>query len=211
MRAFGIIPAAGHSVRMGRPKLLLPWDGTTVIQTVLREWLASRVDRVVLVIRSNDAALAAACDEQAQSAAGRLVVVRPELDPPDMKASVAAALDWLARHEHPMPDDAWLFAPADLPTLRRESIDGLLAAATATPGQVWAPEQGGKRGHPALFPWSLAPEVARLAPDEGLNRLLDLHPIRLLADATSESLADLDTPDDYARLTARMVERRDAR
>jgi CTP:molybdopterin cytidylyltransferase MocA len=35
MQTFAIIPAAGRSVRMGQPKLLLPWGQTTLLEHVL--------------------------------------------------------------------------------------------------------------------------------------------------------------------------------
>ena len=41
-RSFAVVPAAGRSRRMGRPKLLLPWGESTIIQQVLGAWRASQ-------------------------------------------------------------------------------------------------------------------------------------------------------------------------
>ena len=61
IRSFAIVPAAGRGVRMGHPKLLLPWRGATVIQHVLAAWTASRIWRVVVVVRPGDDDLVTVC------------------------------------------------------------------------------------------------------------------------------------------------------
>ena len=52
MNFVAIIPAAGLSRRMGEPKLLKLFDGEPLIDHVLKAWLASRVNRVVIVALS---------------------------------------------------------------------------------------------------------------------------------------------------------------
>ena len=81
-RSFAIVPAAGLSTRMGRPKLLLPWKGATIIDYVLEAWTSSGVSAVVIVVRKRDGDLAAACRGHAS-----VEVVSPDTDPEDMKAS----------------------------------------------------------------------------------------------------------------------------
>jgi CTP:molybdopterin cytidylyltransferase MocA len=51
-----------------------------------------------------------------------------------------------------------------------------------------------------LFPWSLADEVAKLGPDEGINVLRDRFPCRAVEVDDSAAFDDLDTPEDYRRL-----------
>ncbi|MFO0903540.1 MAG: nucleotidyltransferase family protein [Pirellulales bacterium] len=204
MRSFAILPAAGRSVRMGRPKLLLPWRNAAIIDAVLQTWLAARVDRVVVVVRADDQALANACQAAAEAAGDeRLAIVRPTPDPLDMKASVAAALRWLATHEQPTDDDVWLLAPADLPTLSRETIERMLAAADSGRREICVPLHGGRRGHPVVFPWRLACAVDQLGEDEGINRLLTMHPVREVPDELESPPSDIDTPADYARMVER--------
>ena len=53
-RTFAIVPAAGHSRRMGQAKLLLPWAVGTVIDSVLQAWTTSSVDRTYIVVRAAD-------------------------------------------------------------------------------------------------------------------------------------------------------------
>jgi molybdenum cofactor cytidylyltransferase len=202
MQAFAIIPAAGRSQRMGQPKLLLPWGPATLIEHVLSTWRASRASQVIVVVHPQDHRIA-----ELAAAAGAHVV-RPESPPEEMKVSVRLALEFAARFQ-PRPNDAWLLAPADMPGLTVTTIDHLIDAYQAslrgpdsTP-RIWAPSNRGRRGHPVLFPWSLADEVPRLAVDEGLNALLARHPVEDVESAEDAISEDLDTPEDYERLRSR--------
>ena len=54
MNCIAIVPAAGLSRRMGEPKLLKHFDGAPLINHVLNAWLASGVQRVVVVVREEN-------------------------------------------------------------------------------------------------------------------------------------------------------------
>lgn len=196
-RFFAIVPAAGESLRMGRPKLLLPVQGKPLIAATLAAWRSSQIDQVVVVVRPGDDALREVCQQ-----AGALVVV-PGAAPPDMKASIQGGLAFLAANFQPAFADAFLVAPADMPQLSPAIIDRIVAhhRSAATP-TILAPELSGKRGHPVLFPWPLAELVQRLSPQEGLNALVDREPMLQvscddLATLDERPFADVDTPADY--------------
>ncbi|MCS7269454.1 MAG: NTP transferase domain-containing protein, partial [Gemmataceae bacterium] len=59
MSVVAVVPAAGQSRRMGRPKLLLPWKGSTVVETVVHTVRQGGVDRVLVVIGPESFPLAA--------------------------------------------------------------------------------------------------------------------------------------------------------
>jgi molybdenum cofactor cytidylyltransferase len=181
---------------MGQPKLLLPLNGKTVIEHVVAAWLASRVTHLVAVVRADDVELARLCVQSGSE------VVRPDMPPAQMKDSVAQALLYIETRYSPQDDDAWLLAPADMPGLSPRVIDRLLGEHErgSRPKAILVPTSNGRRGHPVLFPWPLAGEVRGLAEDEGVNILLERHPVREIACDESALPADLDTPDDYRRL-----------
>jgi CTP:molybdopterin cytidylyltransferase MocA len=140
MQTFAVIPAAGRSLRMGQPKLLLPWRGSTVLENVLKTWSASRVGRVVLVVHPDDAEILRL------GAAAGAHVVQPQTPPEEMKVSVQLALDYIS-HFEPTETDAWLLAPADMPTL-----------ATALKWRRSAPMRGSTRSYPGTtWPMSKQP------------------------------------------------------
>lgn len=208
MRFFAIIPAAGHSRRMGRPKLLLPLptaleaDEQPLISWALASWRAANVDAIVAVVRSADDELADVCQ------AGGAVVVRPNgnssHDPVDMKASVALGLDFIRQEYSPTDEDCWMLAPADMPLLRPRTIRAVMEACereTLLRSPV-VPVSRGKRGHPAVFPWALADEVGHLAVDEGVKALFEKWPPLEVEveDAFNEFRTDVDTPQQYQGL-----------
>jgi len=197
LQAFAIIPAAGRSVRMGAAKLLLPWGGRAVIETVIGAWRASRVSRAILTVHPDDLELA----RRGREAGAEVVVVDPP--PVDMKASVLAGLAYIEAKYQPGPQDAWLLAPADMPLLTAESIDRLLAAwkenRLRNRQEILALSRGGRRGHPVLFPWPLVAAARQLGADEGLNRLLEQFGCRELPADDEGGFVDLDTPADYRR------------
>lgn len=194
MRSFALIPAAGRSHRMGRPKLLLPWGTSTVIEHVLAAWKASRVSAVIVTVHPDDDVLIARC----RAAGADVVIVDPP--PADMKDSVAAGLAYLEATYHPGPTDVWLLAPADLPRLNTRLIEQILSAHKPHDPQVLVPTAGGRRGHPVLFPWPLAAEVSKLTAAQGIDALVAAAHARQIDCDELAAFADLDTPDDYERL-----------
>ncbi len=194
IHSFAVIPAAGHSVRMGRPKLLMQWGDSTVIEQVVAAWRASRVTRVVVVVRADDAELIEKC-----RAAGADVVA-PAVPPPEMKVSVAHALSYVQSKFSPQPSDVWLLAPADMPRLSPQVVNQLLDEHDADSPAILVPVARGRSGHPVLFPWPLAAEVHKLAADEGVNALTARHVVREVTCDDPAILDDLDTPHDYQRL-----------
>lgn len=194
MRSFAIVPAAGRSQRMGRPKLLLPWGTTSVIEQVLAAWKASRVSAVIVTVHPDDADLIARC----RATGADVVIVDPP--PADMKASVAAGLAYTEATYRPGPTDVWLLAPADMPRLNARLIEQLLSAHKPHDPQVLVPTAAGRRGHPVLFPWPLAAAVGKLPAEQGIDALVAAaHAWEIECDEPA-AFADLDTPDDYERL-----------
>ena len=96
-----------------------------------------------------------------------------------------------------------------LPTLNPQLVQDLIAAWSTKPSQIAVPVYEGQRGHPTIFPWSLAEEVFRLPPEQGLNSILRSDPERVHEVAVSDPrvLDDLDTPEDLLRLRAELAQR----
>ncbi|MDX1944260.1 MAG: nucleotidyltransferase family protein [Pirellulaceae bacterium] len=195
-RSFAIVPAAGRSVRMGQPKLLLESGGQPLLSRVLRAWQAANVSQIVVIMRAADAPLA-----EIATAAG-VAIVQPPVDPPDMKTSIRWGLEFVARNHQPTAGDHWLVAPADMPGLSPTIIAHLIGQSAIHPQRILIPTLAGQRGHPVLLPWPLAAGVGSLAADQGLNSLIVSHdPLLVPCDAIAtdavSSFADVDTPEDW--------------
>jgi molybdenum cofactor cytidylyltransferase len=201
LRLFAIVPAAGHSRRMGRPKLLLPLGASTVIARMLSILKRPEIAATIVVVRPDDEPLRAAVAECGA------IPLQPENPPAAMRHSVEEALRYLQRQFRPRPEEAWLLAPADHPLLDPAVIDRLVAAWRSAPERIVVPACRGKRGHPTLFPFRLAFEVFALPPDQGLNSLLQRHAteIEQVEIDSPAIIGDLDTPEDYARVLEELV------
>jgi molybdenum cofactor cytidylyltransferase len=200
-RSFAIIPAAGQSVRMGQPKLLMPLDGRPLILHAIGAWQASRVDRVIVVVRPDDVALA-----DVVRTSGAEVAI-PGESPQDMKASIVCGLAHIAACYKPSAQDFWLVAPADMPGLSPQIIDRVIDLAVASPGSIVIPTIAVRRGHPVLLPWPLVVEIERLGEEEGLDALIHrrvplLVPCDDLATSAGRPFADIDTPGDLSAFSA---------
>jgi molybdenum cofactor cytidylyltransferase len=198
MRIFGLIPAAGHSRRMGGPKLTLPVGGRTVLEVIVTTLRQAPVERVVVVVGPHVPELA---DLATRAGASVCLLAEPT---PDMRATVEAGLRWLGQIERPQADDAWLLAPADLPALDASVIGQLIEARHARGDcSIVIPTFAGRRGHPTLIDWKHVASLASHPAGLGLNAYLRLYSAETLEVPVTRDtiLQDLDTPEDYHRLT----------
>jgi molybdenum cofactor cytidylyltransferase len=193
-----LVPAAGRSVRMGRPKLVLPLHGRTVIEHVVSTLRQGGVDRVLVVARPDVPQLA-----QLAKAAGAEVGTLPT-ETADMRATVEQGLLWIEERWHPQPEDAWLLCPADHPALDVDVVRRLCVAYSREPGQtILIPTYEGRRGHPTLIEWRHVAGIRALPAGAGLNAYFRPHAEETLElpVANAGVISDLDTPADYERLS----------
>jgi molybdenum cofactor cytidylyltransferase len=198
---FALLPAAGKSTRMGRPKLLLPLGGRTVLDCVIAALRQGGVGQVLVVVGPHVPGLAAVAAK-----AGAHVCPLAE-ETPDMRATVEWGLRWLEQRFQPRPEDAWLLCPADHPTLDPLVVRQLIEAQAGQPeSTIFIPSFGGRRGHPALIGWQHVKAMRQLPAGVGFNVYLrqQTSVMREVAVSCPNVLWDLDTPEDYDRLQGQL-------
>jgi molybdenum cofactor cytidylyltransferase len=206
-----IVPAAGSSRRMGRPKLLLPWGATTVLGAVVAALRGAGVEAPLLVLGPAGAGSAVggpagtgsaqAEPLRAWAAAAGLPIAENPYPERGMLSSIQAGLDALGGGEAlARRGEVLLVCPADLPALRASTVRGLLAGLHAAGAPLALPRHRGRNGHPLAIAPHLLPEIAHLDPAIGLRQLRDRHAAQLLALDVDDPgcVADVDTPGDYA-------------
>jgi CTP:molybdopterin cytidylyltransferase MocA len=184
---------------MGRPKLALPLGGGTVLGHVVAALRGGGAGPVLVVVGPHVPELAPLAE-----AAGASACLLAE-ETADMRATVEAGLRWLEEKFNPRPEDDWLLAPGDHPTLESGVVRQLLQVRAAHPGaSIFIPTFGGRRGHPALIAWRHVAGIRSLPSGQGLNAYLRRPAAETveLPVATASVLCDLDTPEDYERLQA---------
>ncbi|WZO97030.1 nucleotidyltransferase family protein [Isosphaeraceae bacterium EP7] len=193
-----VVAAAGKSLRMGRPKLILPLAGRSVIGRLIHALKEGGADPVLAVVPPNGDEIEAEC---LGAGAQTLRLASPTAD---MRATIEAGLRLLmSRAETP---EAILICPGDSPGTTARLVSNLIAHWHESPASIVMPEHQGKRGHPLLLPWSVALEIQALPHDVGINTLVRNHSsiARPLQVGDDLAAADLDTPEDYLKWQDRL-------
>lgn len=188
-----VVLAAGLSRRMKSEKILLPFGGSTVLETILATLGLAGVKEVVCVLRPDlpDAT------RRARAAGARVVWnAKPE---EDMLLSIRMGLEAVS----PKASGVFIW-PADCPAVSPQTVK--LLARSADPTLVLIPAYRSRRGHPALLGRDLIPAVDGVPPREGLRHLW-----RTRAEAVTEIAVDdpgvlqnLDTPEAYRAAIKRL-------
>ncbi len=184
-----VLLACGHSKRFGSNKLLVPFQGRPLCETIFRRHPLELFQQNLVVTRYPEVALSAcqygfsvvenleATDDIAQS-------IRSAMESLDAKAS------------------GCLFSVCDQPLLRIQSIQRVVHTFLKHPQAIVALGWRGQRGNPVCFPRDLFEELFHLPPQQGGGWVVQAHPERLiLVEADSgEELADADNPKDLEKL-----------
>ena len=119
----------------------------------------------------------------------------------EMIESIQTGLNALAEAVVPHQGDGCLVLPVDQPTVDAAAVRGCVEAFRASPERIVIASRHGRRGHPIIFPWSLADEVRGYPSTVGLNQLPRAHADRVLPVecAVDGVVLDVDTPEDYDR------------
>jgi molybdenum cofactor cytidylyltransferase len=194
---FAIVPACGHSTRMGRPKLALPLGGRTVLDRVVATLREGGAEGVLVVVGPHVPELVPLA-----SGAGAAVLAL-DTETADMRATVERGIGWIEEHHHPSDDDWWLLVPGDHPAFTSTVLRQLLAA-RSTAHSIIVPTHGGRRGHPVLLRWLHAAGIRTHPAGSGINSYLRTQAKETLELPVGDPgiLSDMDTMADYERLRA---------
>jgi molybdenum cofactor cytidylyltransferase len=190
-----VILGAGASSRMGRPKLLLAWQETTVIGQIIRQWRDLGAMQITVVHRPNDTPLAGELDRLNFSADDRIENPQPERG---MFSSIVCAANWPGWKSE---ISSWAVALGDQPHLRMDTLRQLLAFHSIHANAICQPEFDGHTRHPVILPRAAFTKL-KDTPATTLKDFLKLIPVpRVQCSMTDAGLSlDMDTPEDYKRL-----------
>ena len=207
VQVFGIIPAAGMSRRMGRPKQTLAYGSSTITGTVARTLLGADIDGLVVVTRTElvealdlptDPRVAVAINDDADSEMIDSICIGLEmLAKPYSEPQALAHAGRRPEKTPACPDAGVLVVPGDMPALSAESCRTCTAAFVADPSRIVVATYKGKHAHPIVFPFSLGPAVAKLS--DGLRSLAHTYAGRVFPIEVDDPGAtrDINTPEDY--------------
>jgi molybdenum cofactor cytidylyltransferase len=183
-----ILLAAGESRRMGRPKPLLEWRGTTLVEYQVGELFAAGATEVIVVL----GAQADAVRPIAEQAGARVVLNSAYRDgrAGSIRAGAVAASGGAV---------AILMLNVDQPRDRRISA-AILAAHLRDGNQITIPTFNGRHGHPVVLAAALLGELREVQEEsEGLRAVMRRHAGERVELALEEPavLLDLNLPEEY--------------
>ncbi len=189
-RIVAILLAGGESTRMGTPKPLLRWGGSTLVEYQISQLREAGAESVIVVLGHR-------ADEVLPGvhAAGARAIIN-ELYAEGRASSVRVAAGALPENTGAIvvlnvdqPRPAWV--------TRR-----LLEAHSRSGALVTVPTFGGKRGHPVVFDGRLAPELREVREvTEGIRAVMQAHgrDVVEVAFQTPVVVLDMNVPAEYER------------
>jgi molybdenum cofactor cytidylyltransferase len=186
----GLVLAAGGSKRLGEPKQLLPYRGTTLLDHVLDNARDCRFDQLVVALGG-----AAGAVRERVDLSGCDVVVNEEFGS-GCSSSIAAALPVLDPRA-----DVMVLMLGDQPRVWPANVHALLAGRGDADLAVCRYDDG--RGHPFAFGRATFGELAGLHGDKGVWKLLDRRGVDVVeVGVPGDTPLDVDTWDDYRAVLA---------
>jgi molybdenum cofactor cytidylyltransferase len=187
---WSIILAAGESKRMGFPKMLLKFNGKTMIENVIDHVKESDSDGLLVVLGANREELIDLIIKH------DVKYCYNENYKEGMLSSVQCGFKNL-----PSDIGAALVFQGDQPFIPPSVINGLIKAYRLSGQGIIIPVYKGKRGHPLLLDIKYANQISSLDPDEGLRSLTHIYSGDIHEFETDEPgiLRDFDTYEDYKK------------
>jgi molybdenum cofactor cytidylyltransferase len=191
-----IVPAAGMSTRMGRNKLLLPFEGKPLIARAVDTLLESEVDEVVVVLGYE-------ADKVKEKLQGKQVTIveNPNYDQ-GIGTSIRVGLGAVSSGA-----TAIMIYLADQPLLEPEDVNRLIRAfaeASEHNKSIVVPFFRGQRGNPVILDVSHKKAILEVVGEVGCKRVIKSNPDKVLVVEmeTDHVVRDVDRREDYEGLQA---------
>jgi len=190
-----VVLAAGKSERMGQNKLFLPFNGKALIDNVLYAAAAADVAEQVIVLGHKPEVVIEALKLRQRT----LKIAVNENYEQGMVSSFQRGL-----HELAYVDAAFLVL-GDEPIFDPNLLKAMVQLMEKSQGKalIVSPIHRGKKGHPLLFQRQLFTEILNLKSPQTIRDVVHRHADRLLTiEAPQWTTMDIDTPQDYARISS---------
>ncbi|MDP2887568.1 MAG: nucleotidyltransferase family protein [Bacteroidota bacterium] len=187
---WAIVLAAGMSTRMGTQKLLLPFDGKTIVEKVVENILNSGIGNVVVVLGANSVEITEVLKSWP------VQTIWNENFREGMHTSVISGVNAL-----PENAKAVMIFLGDQPFIP-VNVSAKVVAAWENSGKgIVIPLFNGKRGHPPLYDLKFRQEILNLDPAVGLRSVAQKFQDEVLEVETGCAgiLKDIDTREEYLK------------
>ena len=191
MNISAIILAAGQSKRMGQPKMLLPWQNTTVLGSVIETLQQAGVEDILVVTGGSR--------NEVERIAAKLkarTTFNQEYATSEMLESIQLGLrGQKADHE------ATLICLGDQPQVEMESVRRVCEGFNQHQSRIVVPSFQMRRGHPWLIDRVFWGDILQLRAPKSMRDFLNAHrdDIFYVECDSPKILQDIDNPADYLK------------
>jgi molybdenum cofactor cytidylyltransferase len=185
----GVILAGGGSIRFGKPKQLLNWQGETFIQHVAKKALRAGLSPVIIVTGADADQVSSSVEDL------DVQIVYNSVWKEGQSTSIKAGIQSL-----PRSTGAVIFHLVDQPQIPLTLIRALADRHHSTLAHIIAPMIDGQRGNPILFDRDTFDSLLSISGDQGGRSVFHHYRIEWLSWPNSNLLLDVDSPEDYLRL-----------
>lgn len=185
-----ILTAAGKSTRMERPKLLLEWNGTTLLEYAVSSLCLPHVSEVIVVLGHQSAHL------QIPDSDPRVRYVVNERYEIGRSESIKCGL----KHIDQLSENILLIG-VDQPRTP-EIISRIIDVHLRKGSLITSPRFEGKGGHPLMFSRTLKEQLATINEDtQGMREIFRLYREKVTNIELQEPMVclDINTPEQYRR------------
>lgn len=185
----GIVLAAGGSSRFGSPKQLLPWRGTSVLNSVVSTAFDTGLAPVIVVLGAN-------ADQIEPSLPKECVVVRNDAWPEGQSSSIRIGLAQLSEEI-----DGVLILLGDQPQVNPHFCSSIIQKGLEC-GKITIPYVNDRRANPVFFPKHTLKRLGQVTGDQGGRAIFSEFKVEYLPWLDDCMALDIDTPEDYEKLKA---------
>ena len=185
-----VILSAGESSRMGRPKALLPIDGQTFIEKIVKALREAGLQNIIVILGHDAEAM-----RQKITHLPVTILVNPEYRKGQLSSLRVAIRHLLANDRC----SGLLVHLVDHPYIDAALVNLLIERFEDSGKLIAVPRFHGKRGHPVIFARSLFDELLNAPEDQGAKAVVNAHRDETLEIETEDKgiTLDIDTPELY--------------
>lgn len=184
----GIIMASGFSKRMGKNKLLMKIDNTSMIRRVAKEVSYSKIEDIVLVYS----------DENVKNEVVDLPINTSFNNSPESGQSMSIKI---GLNSYEKEYDGYMFFVGDQPFIDSSTINNIINIFNENKNYIVIPEYNGKKGNPVIFPKYLKNQLLDINGDKGGRIVIEqCEKINKVAIKDIRCGIDIDTVDEFKLL-----------
>ena len=189
-----IILAAGQSRRMGRPKLLLPWGSTTVLEHVIAVFANAGIEDTLIVTGGAQEQMQEIILKCSENYPVRSIY-NEDYENGGMLSSIQCGLRDLTEKAF----GAAMIGLGDQPQVQESSVRAVRDAFLQTGNHLVVPSFQMRRGHPWLVARPLWDQILEMGVPQTPRDFLNTHDknIHYVDTESASVLEDLDTPEKY--------------